>query len=126
MSFLDKQSMLFIETADMLARTSREALIAARLPNYHITAAVEVLTTGNYGRLPICIKDRLLPIKALTNYDQKHTLRRLNQAILHRLVTDKLIPQMRDFKVYNIFNILYTFSTYMPTALARLIRALLP
>lgn len=56
MSFLDKQSMLFVDTADMLARMARETLVHARLPNFHIPAAVEVLTTGNYSRLPACIK----------------------------------------------------------------------
>lgn len=56
MAFLDKQSMLFVETADMLARMSRETLVHARLPNFHIPAAVEVLTTGTYSRLPSCIR----------------------------------------------------------------------
>jgi mediator of RNA polymerase II transcription subunit 14 len=56
MSFLDKQSMLFVETADVLARMSRETLVHARLPNFHIPAAVEVLTTGTYGRLPAVIR----------------------------------------------------------------------
>lgn len=59
MSFLDKQSMLFVDTADMLARMARETLVHARLPNFHIHAAVEVLTTGNYARLPACIKYNL-------------------------------------------------------------------
>ena len=56
MAFLDKQSMLFVETADMLARMSRETLVNARLPDFHIPAAVEVLTSGTYGRLPQCIR----------------------------------------------------------------------
>jgi mediator of RNA polymerase II transcription subunit 14 len=56
MSFLDKQSMLFVETADVLARMSRETLLHARLPSFHIPAAVEVLTTGTYGRLPAVIR----------------------------------------------------------------------
>lgn len=56
MSFLDKQSMLFVETADMLSKMARETLVHARLPNFHIPAAVEVLTTGSYNRLPSCIK----------------------------------------------------------------------
>jgi mediator of RNA polymerase II transcription subunit 14 len=55
MSFLDKQSMLFVETADVLARMSRETLVHARLPNFHIPAAVEVLTTGTTG-LPAVIR----------------------------------------------------------------------
>jgi mediator of RNA polymerase II transcription subunit 14 len=48
--------MLFVETADMLARMARETLVHARLPNFHIPAAVEVLTTGTYCRLPACIR----------------------------------------------------------------------
>lgn len=56
MAFLDKQSMLFVDTADMLARMARETLVHARLPNFHIPAAVEVLTTGTYSRLPVCIR----------------------------------------------------------------------
>lgn len=56
MSFLDKQSMLFVDTADMLARMARETLVHARLPNFHIPAAIEILTTGTYSRLPACIR----------------------------------------------------------------------
>jgi len=56
MAFLDKQSLLFVDTADMLARMARDTLVHARLPNFHIPAAVEVLTTGTYGRLPACIR----------------------------------------------------------------------
>jgi Mediator complex subunit MED14. len=60
MAFLDKQSMLFVDTADMLARVARETVVHARLPNFHIPAAVEVLTTGSYSRLPACIRVILL------------------------------------------------------------------
>lgn len=56
MSVLDNQSMLFVDTADMLARIARETLVHARLPNFHIPAAVEILTTGTYSRLPTCIR----------------------------------------------------------------------
>lgn len=56
MNFLDKQSMLFVDTADMLARMARETLVHARLPNFHIPAAIEILTTGTYSRLPACIR----------------------------------------------------------------------
>lgn len=101
MSFLDKQNMLFIETADMLARMSRETLVRARLPNFHIPAAVEVLTTGTYNRLPTCIRERIVPPDPITPEEKRHTLLRLNQVIQHRLVTGKLIPQMREFKIRN-------------------------
>lgn len=56
MAFLDKQAMLFVDTADMLARMSRETVVRARLPNFQMSAAIEVLTTGTYSRMPSCIK----------------------------------------------------------------------
>ncbi|XP_055376744.1 mediator of RNA polymerase II transcription subunit 14 [Condylostylus longicornis] len=99
MSFLDKQSMLFIETADMLARMSRETLVRARLPNFQIPAAIEILTTGTYNRLPAIIREKLVPSDPITVLEKKQTLLRLNQVIRHRLVTKKLFPQMRKFKI---------------------------
>lgn len=99
MAFLDKQSHLFVETADMLARMARETLVHARLPNFHIPAAVEVLTTGTYGRLPTCIRERIVPPDPITPVERRLTLLRLNQVIQHRLVTSNLLPQMRNLKI---------------------------
>ncbi|XP_050305905.1 mediator of RNA polymerase II transcription subunit 14 [Anthonomus grandis grandis] len=101
MAFLDKQSLLFVETADMLARMARETLVQARLPNFHIPAAVEVLTTGTYGRLPACIREKIVPPDPITPQEKKTTLLRLNQVIQHRLVTGNLLPQMRNLKIEN-------------------------
>jgi len=72
MAFLDKQSLLFVDTADMLARMARDTLVHARLPNFHIPAAVEVLTTGTYGRLPACIR---VSMQKKYIYIQKYDLR---------------------------------------------------
>ncbi|XP_025271360.1 mediator of RNA polymerase II transcription subunit 14 isoform X4 [Camponotus floridanus] len=99
MAFLDKQSLLFVDTADMLARMARETLVHARLPNFHIPAAVEVLTTGTYGRLPACIRERIVPPDPITAAEKRSTLQRLNQVIQHRLVTGNLLPQMRNLKI---------------------------
>ncbi|XP_043274195.1 mediator of RNA polymerase II transcription subunit 14 isoform X2 [Venturia canescens] len=99
MAFLDKQSLLFVDTADMLARMARETLVHARLPNFHIPAAVEVLTTGTYGRLPACIRERIVPPDPITPSEKRSTLQRLNQVIQHRLVTGNLLPQMRNLKI---------------------------
>lgn len=119
MNFLDKQSMLFVDTADMLARMARETLVHARLPNFHIPAAIEILTTGTYSRLPACIRyglpkcifekvfnffcnisrEKIVPPDPITPSEKKQTLLRLNQVIQHRLVTGNLMPQMRKFKV---------------------------
>ncbi|XP_037940367.1 mediator of RNA polymerase II transcription subunit 14 isoform X2 [Teleopsis dalmanni] len=113
MSFLDKQNMLFVETADMLARTSRETLVRSRLPNFHLPAAVEVLTTGTFNRMPTCIRERIVPLDPITPSEKKQTLLRLNQVIQHRLVTGKLLPQMREFKIKNgrvIFAVKHEFN----------------
>ncbi len=91
--------MLFIETADVLSRIARETLVHARLPNFHIPAAVEVLTSGSYNRLPTCIRDRIVPPDPITAIEKKSTLNRLNQVIQHRLVSIDLPIQMRDLKV---------------------------
>ncbi|XP_034941406.1 mediator of RNA polymerase II transcription subunit 14 [Chelonus insularis] len=99
MAFLDKQSILFVDTADMLARMARETLVHARLPNFHIPAAVEVLTTGTYGRLPACIRERIVPPDPITPMEKRTTLQRLNQVIQHRLVTGNLLQQMRNLKI---------------------------
>lgn len=99
MAFLDKQSLLFVDTADKLAEIARETLVNARLPNFHIPAAVEVLTTGTYSRLPACIRDRIVPPDPITSVERKSTLERLNQVIQHRLVTGNLLPQMRNLKI---------------------------
>lgn len=101
MAFLEKQSSLFVETADMLARMARETLVQARLPNFHIPAAVEVLTTGTYGRLPACIREKIVPPDPITTLEKRTTLQRLNQVIQHRLVTGNLLPQMKNLKIDN-------------------------
>ncbi|XP_049856745.1 mediator of RNA polymerase II transcription subunit 14 [Schistocerca gregaria] len=99
MAFLDKQSMLFVDTADMLARMARETLVHARLPNFHIPAAVEVLTTGTYSRLPAVIRERIVPPDPITPAERRATLLRLNQVIQHRLVTGNLPTRMRNLKI---------------------------
>ncbi|CAH1996692.1 unnamed protein product [Acanthoscelides obtectus] len=101
MNFLDKQSLLFVETADMLARMARESLVQARLPNFHIPAAVEVLTTGTYARLPACIREKIVPPDPITPAEKRSTLLRLNQVIQHRLVTGNLLAQMKNLKIEN-------------------------
>lgn len=120
MAFLDKQAMLFVDTADMLARMARETLVHARyiciirlfnntsvfiyilcfrLPTFHIPAAVEVLTQGTYARLPACIRERLVPAEGLTPSERRATLKALNHVIRQRLVTCALPDNMRTFKV---------------------------
>ncbi|XP_074593418.1 mediator complex subunit 14 [Brevipalpus obovatus] len=98
-AFLDKQAMLYVETADILAKMARENLVQARLPSLQLPAAVEVLTLGTYSRLPTCIRDRIVPPDPISYTERKSTLQRLNQIIQQRLVTSNLTPQMKNFKI---------------------------
>lgn len=108
MNFLGNQNMLFVETADMLARISRETLVRARLPNYQVGAAIDIMTSGNYKRLPKCIRERLVPSTPFTVQQKAQTLLRLNQVVQHRLMGGNVLPQMRNYKVSkNTINFAY-------------------
>ena len=101
MDFLERQALLFTDTADALAQISRETLVRATLPNFHLPAAVEVLTTGYYSRIPKCVREKIVPLKPITHAERRDTLLRLNQVIEHRLVTTKLPLQMRNLSIEN-------------------------
>lgn len=101
MALLEKQNNLFTYTADKLYHMTKENLVCARLPHFHIPAAVETLTTGSYDRLPLTIRQRILPPEPITALERKQTLTRLEQIIQHRLVTTELPPQMRTSRIEN-------------------------
>ncbi|XP_041973972.1 mediator of RNA polymerase II transcription subunit 14 isoform X2 [Aricia agestis] len=101
MAFLDKQALLFVETADVLARVARETLVHARLPTFHMAAAVEVLTLGTYSRLPAVIREKLVPPPALTPAERISTLRSLAHVVRQRLTTASLPSDVRNLKVEN-------------------------
>ncbi|CAB4003964.1 mediator of RNA polymerase II transcription subunit 14-like [Paramuricea clavata] len=98
-SILDHQSFIFIDTADNLSRMARETLVNARLPAFSLPAAVDVLTTETYSRLPACIRDRIIPADPITGNEKIKTLKRLDQVIQQRLVTSKLPPQMSSLVI---------------------------
>lgn len=56
MNFCQRSAGIFMETADLMAKMSRETLVRATLPNFHLPAAVEILTTGTYNRIPRVIR----------------------------------------------------------------------
>ncbi|KAF2357663.1 Mediator complex subunit Med14 [Trinorchestia longiramus] len=101
MNFLEKQNSLLTDTADKLFHMTRESLMSARLPHFHIPAAVQTLTTGTYDRLPLSIRQRILSPDPMTSSEKRATLTRLEQIIQHRLVTATLPHQMRTTKVEN-------------------------
>ena len=47
-NFCERSAQTFMETADALARMARETLVRATLPNFHLPAAVEIITTGRF------------------------------------------------------------------------------
>jgi mediator of RNA polymerase II transcription subunit 14 len=100
-NFCERSAQIFLDTADGLARMARETLVRATLPNFHLPAAVEILTTGSYSRVPRCIRDRIVPPEPITAAERKAVLLRLNQVIEHRLVTSELPLQMRNLKIEN-------------------------
>ncbi|XP_034279725.1 mediator of RNA polymerase II transcription subunit 14 isoform X6 [Pantherophis guttatus] len=100
-SFLDQQAILFVDTADRLASLARDALVHARLPNFAIPYAIDVLTTGSYSRLPTCIRDKIIPPDPITKIEKQTTLHQLNQILRHRLVTTDLPPQLANLTVAN-------------------------
>ncbi|KAL5011139.1 hypothetical protein ScPMuIL_013444 [Solemya velum] len=100
-NFLERQSLFFVDTADMLAKMARETLVNARLPNFSIPCAIDVLTLGTYPRLPTCIRDKIVPQDPITYSEKRQTLHRLNQVIQYRLVSTDLPPQMRKLRIEN-------------------------
>ncbi|XP_053732138.1 mediator of RNA polymerase II transcription subunit 14 isoform X1 [Synchiropus splendidus] len=100
-SFLDQQTILFVDTADRLATLARDALVHARLPSFAIPFAIDVLTTGSYPRLPTCIRDKIIPPDPITKVEKMTTLNQLNQILRHRLVTTDLPPQLANLTVAN-------------------------
>ena len=84
MAYLDRQSALFMETADRMATMARETLIKATLPNFALPAAVEVLTTGTYTRVPKCIRDKILPIQPISAIEERKVLLKVNNIIIIR------------------------------------------
>ncbi|XP_030837871.1 mediator of RNA polymerase II transcription subunit 14 [Strongylocentrotus purpuratus] len=97
--FLDQQSFLLVDTADMLSRMARENLVHARLPNFNLPHAVDVLTMRQYKRMPACIKERIVPPDPITSVEKETVLHRLDQIIQHRLVTSELPPQLANLTI---------------------------
>lgn len=98
-SFLDKQALLFINTADNMANIARTTLVQARLPSFQLPCAVEVLTLGTYSRMPTCVRDRIVPQDPITIEEKRSTLARLDHIIEQRLSVSSIHPSMRNLKI---------------------------
>ncbi len=101
MNFCERSANVFMEAADQMAKMARETLVRATLPNFHLPAAVEVLTSGSYNRIPRCIRDRIVPTEPITAADRRRVLLQLNQVIEQRLVSTDIPPRMRNLRIAN-------------------------
>ncbi|OQV18140.1 Mediator of RNA polymerase II transcription subunit 14 [Hypsibius exemplaris] len=91
-AYLEEQSALFVETADTLARMSRETLANSKLPCYQVSFAVDVLNSHCSPRMPSCIKDKIVPADPLTDQELEQTLKELSYALWNRLITTDRPP----------------------------------
>lgn len=100
---LDLQSRYFIDTADRLVAMTRGDLELARLPEYHIAPAIDVLVLGTYNRMPSKIKEAFIPPAKITPKEQRAVCSRLNQLIETRLsrLSSGIPPNIREIHIKN-------------------------
>ena len=79
---------------------SSQLVVQARLPNFSVPAAVDVLTTGSYPRLPSCIRDKIIPPPAISAREKRATIKRIEQMVLYRLAIEKIPPQITELTVH--------------------------
>ncbi|CAI2348423.1 unnamed protein product [Caenorhabditis sp. 36 PRJEB53466] len=98
---LDLQSQYFIDTADRLVSMTRGDLELARLPEYHIAPAIDVLVRGSYNRMPSKIKEAFIPQPKITPREQRGVASRLNQLVETRLsrLSSGIPPNVREIHI---------------------------
>ncbi|KAI8083090.1 mediator complex subunit MED14-domain-containing protein [Halteromyces radiatus] len=100
MAFLANQNKTFQDTVDFLHKIHIE-LPAARVRNFDILTAVDVLTTGTYQRMPTKIED-MLPPKPLTDQQVLETFEKMNDEIRIRMLTKEVLPSpMQQYRIEN-------------------------
>lgn len=79
---------------------TRAMLAGARVRNYDLVTAVDVLTLGTYTRLPSSIREEMATDERLANAEVLRTLHQLNAVIRYRLaVEDVLPPALHEYTV---------------------------
>ncbi|KAF9160439.1 mediator complex subunit [Actinomortierella ambigua] len=73
----------------------------ARVRNYDIPTAVDVLTTGTYQRLPSIIKSQLVPPETPSSQETATTLEKLDDVMRMRLLCEELVPPGMMYTVAN-------------------------
>ena len=108
-TLLDNHSSHFEDTANRLFDLKSRIVTQCRLPNFAIPAAIDVLTTGKFPRLPQCIHDMTIDdenheieqqeSESRTNAENIETLKTIDTMIKHRLVMSKIPSDMYNFKI---------------------------
>ncbi|KAI8150222.1 mediator complex subunit MED14-domain-containing protein [Fennellomyces sp. T-0311] len=96
MAFLANQNQIFRDTTHFLHKIHAE-LPKARIRNFDILSAVDVLTTGTYQRMPT--KFQSIPIP-LTDSEVLETFSKMNDVIRMRMMTNEVLPS--PMKAYEI------------------------
>ncbi|KAI8372823.1 mediator complex subunit MED14-domain-containing protein [Radiomyces spectabilis] len=100
MAFLANQNLIFQNTVDYLHKIHAE-LPAARVRNFDILTAVDVLTTGTYQRMPTKNQDMIPPAK-LTDQEVLETFKAMNDVIRVRMLTSEVLPSpMHHYRIEN-------------------------
>ncbi|KAI9249124.1 mediator complex subunit MED14-domain-containing protein [Phascolomyces articulosus] len=96
MAFLANQNQIFRDSTHFLHKIHAE-LPKARIRNFDILSAVDVLTTGSYQRMPT--KFQSIPVP-LTDSDILDTFSKMNDVIRMRMMTTEVLPSpMKDYQI---------------------------
>ncbi|KAJ3030581.1 UNVERIFIED_CONTAM: Mediator of RNA polymerase II transcription subunit 14 [Siphonaria sp. JEL0065] len=91
LAFLDSQDACFSGAADAMFKVHGEMLMA-REPMYDVVTAVDILSVGNFQRLPSVIRKSTIPPAPLTDQQIDETLLKLENSIRMRLLGDEVVP----------------------------------
>ncbi|KAH9940499.1 MED14-domain-containing protein [Epithele typhae] len=98
-AFLMDQNRQFADAIEGL-KYGRDILDGARLRNHDLLTSLDVLTTGTYRRLPICIKESLVPSTPLTDEEVHRTFAEMEDAMRLRLRMSEIVPwEMSQYRI---------------------------
>ena len=77
-----------------------QSIKSVRMRNHDLLTSLDVLTTGNYQRLPRTLKAHFIPLLPLTNTQVDKTMHDLEDLIRLRLRVDEILPaQMQRYTI---------------------------
>ncbi|TPX38318.1 hypothetical protein SmJEL517_g00302 [Synchytrium microbalum] len=89
--FIQEQDACFTAAADELYHLRHSILAQTTTPAFDVHTAVDVLTTGEYRRLPSIIKS-VIPLPPLSQSEIQDTIAQLEDVIRMRLLCDEVVP----------------------------------